>query len=287
MIRLLFFPCYTIRRVNRIDSLFSALSAKRRKALSAFITAGDPARWVTPRAMHALVEGGADLIELGIPFSDPESDGPAIQAASQRALSGSSPTSLSHVLDMVAEFRTNDTHSPVLLMGYLNSLLAMGIESFAQRASRSGVDGVILVNLPVEEFDEIKPSFERANLRIAFLVAPTTSEARAELIASRASGFLYYVSLKGVTGASHLDMTDLAQHVKPLRQLTDLPIQIGFGIRTPEAAEQAAPLADGLIVGTAFVNRVAELQDTPNEIPPALRQMAGEFRAAIDRACTA
>ncbi len=275
------------KAVNRIDSLFSALSARRRKALSAFITAGDPERWVTPRAMHALVEGGADLIELGVPFSDPESDGPAIQAASQRALSGSSPTSLSHVLDMVVEFRTSDAHTPVLLMGYLNSLLAMGIEPFADSASQSGVDGVVLVNLPVEEFDELRPSFEQANLRISFLVAPTTSERRAKLIASKASGFLYYVSLKGVTGASHLDMADLALHMKPLRQLTELPIQIGFGIRTPEAAEQAAPLADGLIVGTAFVNRMAELQDAPEEIPPALRQMAGEFRAAIDRASAA
>lgn len=273
--------------VNRIDTLFRSLSSQGRKALSAFITAGDPVAWVTPQAMQALVEGGADLIELGIPFSDPESDGPAIQAASQRALSGASPTSLSHVLDMVAEFRTNDGHTPVLLMGYLNSLLAMGIEAFTQRAAQSGVDGLVLVNLPVEEFDEIRPSFEQSDLRIAFLVSPTTSESRARVIASKASGFLYYVSLKGVTGASHLDMTNLARGVKPLRQLTDLPIQIGFGIRTPEAAEQAAPLADGLIVGTAFVNRMAELQDAPGEIPAALQRMASEFRCAIDRACAA
>ncbi len=271
--------------VNRIDSLFATLSAKRRKALSAFITAGDPARWVTPLAMHALVEGGADLIELGIPFSDPESDGPAIQAASQRALSGKDPTGLSDVLKIVVEFRAQDQRTPVLLMGYLNSLVAMGIESFTRTAAQSGVDGVILVNLPVEAFEEVKPAFETANLHIAFLVAPTTSQARAELIASKAKGFLYYVSLKGVTGASHLHMADLALHMKPLRELTDLPIQIGFGIRNPEAAEQAAPLADGLIVGTAFVNRMAELHDRPKEIPLALRQMASEFKAAIDRAC--
>lgn len=271
--------------VNRIDSLFRSLSAKRRKALSAFITAGDPARWVTPLAMHALVEGGADIIELGIPFSDPESDGPAIQAASQRALSGADPTALSDVLEVVVEFRARDEHTPVLLMGYLNSLLAMGIEPFTQRAAQSGVDGVILVNLPLEEFDEVKPAFETVNLHIAFLVAPTTSQARAALIASEAKGFLYYVSLKGVTGALHLNMTDLALQMKALRKLTDLPIQIGFGIRNPEAAEKAAPLADGLIVGTAFVNRMAELQDRPKEIPPALRQLASEFKAAIDRAC--
>lgn len=270
--------------MNRIDTLFRSLSAKGRKALSAFITAGDPDPKVTPQAMHALVEGGADLIELGIPFSDPESDGPAIQAASQRALSGTSPTRLADVLEMVAQFRVQNDRSPVLLMGYLNSLLAMGIESFAQRAAQVGVDGVVLVNLPVEEFDEVKPAFEQANLCIAFLVSPTTSEARARLIASNASGFLYYVSLKGVTGASHLDMADLASRLKPLRELTHLPIQIGFGIRTPEAAEQAAPLADGLIVGTAFVNRMAELERAPEEIPAALRHMASEFRAAVDRA---
>lgn len=273
--------------MNRIDTRFRLLAAEGRKALSAFITAGDPHRGITPQAMHALVDGGADLIELGIPFSDPESDGPAIQAASQRALSGDSPIRLSDVLEIVIQFRKKDTQTPVLVMGYLNSLLAMGIETFSRRAAQSGIDGAVLVNLPVEASDELKAAFERANLCIAFLVAPTTSEARAKLIASKASGFLYYVSLKGVTGASHLEMDNLASHVKPLRQLTDLPIQIGFGIRTPETAERAAPLADGLIVGTAFVNRMAELQNTPEEIPSALKQMAGEFRAAIDRACGA
>ena len=270
--------------MNRIDTLFTRLRANDRKALTAFITAGDPTLEVTPRAMHALVEGGADLVELGIPFSDPESDGPVIQAASMRALSGDHPTSLVDVLAVAEEFRAGDAHTPVVLMGYLNSLLAMGMEAFVKAASASGVDGVVLVNLPIEAFDEYRPIFEREGLHVVFLVAPTTSEARAAKIADRASGFLYYVSLKGVTGAAHLDVARSAAHMAELRRLTDMPIQIGFGIATPDAARQAAPHADGLIVGSALVKRMAELASLPEQIPMALKTMAGEFRAAIDQA---
>ena len=272
--------------MNRVDSLFVSLRAKGRKAFTAFITAGDPNVEVTPRAMHALVEGGADLIELGIPFSDPEADGADIQAASMRALSGASPTRLVDVLLIAREFRRDDSQTPVVLMGYLNSLLAMGIDEFARKARASGVDGVVLVNLPIEEFDLIRPAFEREALSVAFLVAPTTGRERAAKIAEQASGFLYYVSLKGVTGASHLNMAELAAGTARLRELTDMPIQIGFGIRTPEAAAQAAPYADGLIVGSAFVRRMAELEGSPEQIPPALMQMASEFKAAIDDAST-
>ena len=271
---------------TRIEALFSRLRANHGKALTAFITAGDPNVDVTPRAMHALVEGGADLIELGVPFSDPEADGPAIQAASMRALAGDAPTSLADVLDIARDFREQDSETPVVLMGYLNSLLAFGVEAFVKKARSSGIDGVILVNLPIEAFEHYKAAFEREHLNVVFLVAPTTSEARARAIAGEASGFLYYVSLKGVTGASHLDLDDLAANTSRLRRLTDMPIQIGFGIRTPEAAEQVAPYADGLIVGSAFVTRMAELKDSPAEIAKALRDMARGFRFAIDRAGT-
>ena len=270
--------------MTRIEALFARLRAHHRKALTAFITAGDPNAEVTPRAMHGLVEGGADLIELGVPFSDPEADGPAIQAASMRALSGATPTSLSDVLSITRTFRERDGETPVVLMGYLNSLLAFGVEAFVAQARSSGVDGVILVNLPIEAFAHYKAAFERDHLNVVFLVAPTTGEARARAIAGEASGFLYYVSLKGVTGASHLDLDDLAANTSRLRGLTDMPIQIGFGIRTPEAAQQAAPYADGLIVGSAFVARMGELKSVPAEIPDALRRMAREFRVAIDQA---
>ncbi len=272
--------------MNRIDALFHALATEGRKALSAFITAGDPCLETSRAAMHALVEGGTNLLELGIPFSDPESDGATIQAASQRALAHPDPTRLTDVLALVARFRAADDSTPVLLMGYLNSLIAMGMEAFAQQARQAGVDGVILVNLPLEAHDEVLPAFEQAGLHSIFLVAPTTSESRARLIASRAGGFLYYVSIKGVTGASHIDIQDLARHMQPLRRITELPIQIGFGITTPEAARQVAPLADGLIVGSAFVNCMAGLVHTPEDIAPALQQKASAFRAAIDQAST-
>ncbi len=270
--------------VNRIDVLFASLRAANRKAFTAFITAGDPSLEVTPDAMRALVDGGADLLELGIPFSDPESDGADIQAASMRALHSASPTRLVDVLAIAREFRSRDQETPLLLMGYLNSLLAMGVETFARRARQSGVDGLVLVNLPIEEFHEIRLAFEREKLHVVFLVAPTTSSRRAADIARHASGFLYYVSLKGVTGASHLDMEDLAMQTARLRKLTDLPIQIGFGIRTPEVAAAASSYADGLIVGSALVKRMAELEHSPERIPDALRHMASEFRGAIDRA---
>ncbi len=272
--------------MNRIDALFASLRARSRKAFTAFITAGDPSLQVTLGAMHALVEGGADILELGIPFSDPESDGADIQAASMRALAGESPTRLVDVLAIAREFRSVNQETPLLLMGYLNSLLAMGVQSFAHHARQSGVDGVVLVNLPIEEFDQMRPIFEREQLSVVFLVTPTTSAQRAAKIADTASGFLYYVSLKGVTGASHLDLNDLARQAVRLRKLTDMPIQIGFGIRTPEAAAHTAPYADGFIVGSALVKRMAALADTPQKIPDAMRQMAGEFRAAIDQAGT-
>jgi len=275
-----------VDRVNRIDALFASLRAANRKAFTAFITAGDPSLEVTPGAMRALVDGGADLLELGIPFSDPESDGADIQAASMRALSGASPTRLVDVLAIAREFRSTDQKTPLVLMGYLNALLAMGVETFARHARQSGVDGVVLVNLPIEEFDEIRPAFEREKLHAVFLVAPTTSSQRAANIAEHASGFLYYVSLKGVTGASHLDVEDLAMQTARLRTLTDLPIQIGFGIRSPEVAAEVSSYADGLIVGSALVKRMAELEHSPDKIPHALRQMASEFRSAIDRAST-
>ena len=271
-------------RANRIEARFEALQLRKRKAFTAFITAGDPDRETTRRAMHALVEGGADLIELGIPFSDPESDGPTIQAASQRALSGPSPTRLRDVLEIARGFRRRDTATPLVLMGYLNSLLAMGIEAFTKAAPQAGVDGVVLVNLPVEAFEDVEQLFTAANLCVAFLVAPTTAKARMERIAANARGFLYYVSLKGVTGAAHLDFADLSRSVTLLRSLCTLPIQVGFGIHSPEVASRVAPLADGLIVGSDLVAIMADLRATPEKIPAALRIRAGEFRSAIDAA---
>ncbi len=238
--------------MSRIDQTFAAL--KQRKALIPFITAGDPSPEMTVPLMHALVASGADILELGVPFSDPMADGPTIQRASERALKKG--VSLRSVLGMVAEFRLQNTTTPVVLMGYGNPIEAMGWDVFAQRCDEVGVDGVLTVDFPPEESHDAFAHLQKYNIAPIFLLAPTTTEARIQQVAQLARGYVYYVSLKGVTGAGNLDLAAIADKIPQLRQHIKLPIGVGFGIRDAETALAVAKLCDGVVVGSRIVQEI-------------------------------
>ncbi|MBZ9560213.1 MULTISPECIES: tryptophan synthase subunit alpha [Modicisalibacter] len=266
--------------MNRIDQRFAALKEQGRTALIPYITAGDPAPAHTVGFMHALVEAGADIIELGVPFSDPMADGPVIQKACERALAHG--TRLADVFAMVREFRRDDAETPVVLMGYLNPIERFGYQRFADEAAEAGVDGVLAVDMPPEEADEIAPLFKARGLQAIFLVAPTTSRSRAATICDHGEGYLYYVSLKGVTGAATLDVDAVDRQLGGLRELTRLPLCVGFGIRDGATAAAVGRVADGVIVGSALVSRIAEGAEAPEAIPDALKRVLGEMRQALD-----
>ena len=266
--------------MSRIQARFSALQAAGRKALIPYITAGDPAPAVTLPLMHDLVAAGADIIELGIPFSDPMADGPVIQLAMERALAHE--VSLRQVLDMVAEFRQRDNQTPVVLMGYLNPVERMGYDEFAREAAEAGVDGVLTVDLPPEEAADVVPLFKARGLDTIFLLAPTTTVERARSICQQASGYVYYVSLKGVTGSSALDVTDVANKLDMLRTVTDLPIGVGFGIRDGATAAAVGEVADGVVVGSVLVNQIAANADNPDAARKAISAVIAEMRGAMD-----
>lgn len=267
--------------MSRIQACFEQLNTSGRKALIPYITAGDPNREVTVPVMHAMVEAGADIIELGVPFSDPMADGPVIQKACERALE--SGTSLRDVLAMVAEFRRRDDRTPVVLMGYLNPVEAMGYETFADACVSAGVDGVLLVDLPPEECEDIVPRFRQRGVDLIFLVAPTTTDERIRRIGEAASGYLYYVSLKGVTGAATLNVEEVASRVETIRNLAQLPIGVGFGIKDAQSARAVSQVSDGVVVGSALVNQSAENVDTPDRIAPAVAAILADMRAAMDK----
>ena len=266
--------------MSRIQARFSALQAAGRKALIPYITAGDPAPAVTLPLMHDLVAAGADVIELGIPFSDPMADGPVIQLAMERALAHE--VSLRQVLQMVAEFRQRDNETPVVLMGYLNPVERMGYDEFAREAAEAGVDGVLTVDLPPEEAADVVPLFKARGLETIFLLAPTTTLERARSICQQASGYVYYVSLKGVTGSSALDVTDVANKLDMLRTVTDLPIGVGFGIRDGATAAAVGEVADGVVVGSVLVNQIAANADNPDAARKAISAIIAEMRGAMD-----
>lgn len=270
----------TGQTMNRIDQCFANLKSRGRRALIPFITAGDPAPEYTVGFMHALVEAGADVLELGVPFSDPMADGPVIQKACERALKHG--VRLSHLFEMVREFRQTNTDTPVVLMGYLNPMERIGLEAFAEQAAAAGIDGVLAVDMPPEEAEELGPLLESRGLASIFLVAPTTSEERAATICAHGQGYLYYVSLKGVTGTATLDAADIAAHLAPLRGMTDLPLCVGFGIRDGASAAEVGKVADGVIVGSALVSRIAANTETPEAIPGELKAVLGEMRQALD-----
>ncbi len=266
--------------MSRLAPTLAARVAGGTKALTTFITAGDPGPEATVPALQALVRGGADIVELGVPFSDPEAEGPSIQRSSERALANG--VTLASVLDMTREFRNWNDATPVVLMGYLNSVMRMGYDEFAGRAREAGVDGLIVVNLPPEEAAEAQESLARQGIDLIFLVAPTTSLVRAVQITERARGFIYYVSLKGVTGARHLDTIDVERNLWTLRKVTDLPIQVGFGIRDAESARAVARVADGIVVGSLLVDVMGDRRDDPASIPAALEKQVALLREAID-----
>ncbi len=266
--------------MSRIAERFAKLRAEGRKALIPYVTAGDPEPGVTVPLMHAMVEAGADIIELGVPFSDPMADGPVIQQACERALRHH--TGLRDVLEMVATFRERDDETPVVLMGYLNPIEVMGYVPFAQAACDAGVDGVLTVDLPPEEGDDFLPIVREAGLDPIFLLSPTSTAERIARICASASGFVYYVSLKGVTGAANLDVAAVAEKVGEIRTHTDLPIGVGFGIRDAGSAARVAEVADAVVVGSALVNRIAAHAEAPERITAEVSTLLREMRAAMD-----
>lgn len=266
--------------MSRIQTVFEKLKVQQRRALIPFVTAGDPNPQVTVPLMHGLVEAGADVIELGVPFSDPMADGPTIQRASERALKHN--VSLRDVLGMVAEFRKTNASTPVVLMGYGNPIEAMGWETFAKSAAAVGVDGVLTVDFPPEESHEAFAHLEAHGLDPIFLLAPTTSDERIAEVAKLARGYVYYVSLKGVTGAGHLDLDAIAEKLPHLRKYISLPIGVGFGIRDAETALAVAKLCDGVVVGSRIVQEVEN--STEQDVVANVGKLVKELRLAIDKA---
>jgi len=268
---------------GRIARRFSELAAQGRRALIPYVVAGDPDPGITVMLMHRLVAAGADIIELGVPFSDPMAEGPVIQKGHERALAQG--VSLRDALAMVSEFRQKDQDTPVLLMGYANPVVGMGFAAFADAAQAAGLDALLTVDMPPEEVEELNAELKRTGLDNIFLVAPTTARQRIEKIAEVATGFVYYVSLKGVTGAGHLDINDVAEHLAQIRACSDLPVAVGFGIKDAQSAAAIARVADGVVVGSALVqliaDRVAEGEST-QAAADAAAGMLGEIRAGID-----
>ena len=265
--------------MNRIERCFENLKQDNRAALIPYLTAGDPSAQDTLALLHALVDAGADIIELGVPFSDPMADGPTIQLACERALQAG--MSLRGALDLVREFRTSNQHTPVVLMGYLNPVEAMGPQAFAEAAQAAGVDGVLSVDLAVEEADSLAPALRDAGLAPVFLVAPTTCDERVEKMGEQGQGYLYYVSLKGVTGSQQLDVEQVTARVDQLKSLTGLPIAVGFGIRTPENAAAVAKVADAVIVGSALVDIIAAGQADKAKLCQDVAQAATALADAV------
>lgn len=264
--------------MSRIQARFETLARARRKALIPYITAGDPHPALTVPLMRALVEAGADLLELGVPFSDPMADGPVIQRAGERALKHG--VGLSNVLSMVGDFRKADTTTPIVLMGYANPIEAMGAEHFIARAKESGVDGLIVVDYPPEECAEFAAAAKRAGIDPIFLLAPTSTDKRIQDVARIGSGYLYYVSLRGVSGAGHLDPGDVAARIPKIRAATRLPIGVGFGIRDADSARRVAETADAVVIGSRIIQEIEA--GTPDEAVARVKAFLKPIRLALD-----
>ncbi|MFO8140396.1 MAG: tryptophan synthase subunit alpha [Marinobacter sp.] len=267
--------------MSRIEGVMKTLKDQGRKALIPYITAGDPHPDQSVGLMHTLVKAGADIIELGVPFSDPMADGPVIQLACERALVHG--TTLRQVIAMVKEFRQTDNATPVVLMGYLNPMEAMGYEAFADAAADAGVDGVLTVDLPYEEADEVAPLFAARNMDPIFLLAPTTTDERIKAISEHSSGYVYYVSIKGVTGSATINVDEVAQKVAHIHELTALPVGVGFGIRDADTAAAVGRVSDGVIVGSVLVDTIARHQTDPDALTKALTELLHPMRVAMDR----
>lgn len=269
--------------MSRISTTINQKKADGKKVLIPYLVAGDPDAATTVALMHQLVANGADIIELGVPFSDPSSDGPVIQLGAERALRQG--TGMQSVLDMVRQFRQQDDSTPIVLMGYLNPVEAFGYQNFVEQASQAGVDGMLIVDLPVSEASALLELTRPNNMDIIFLVAPTTTERRLQGICEHSSGYLYYVSLKGVTGAAISDSGEIAERVQALRSRTDLPVVVGFGIKDDNSARAMASISDGVIVGSALVEKIAALTESGARDQAdiaAATAIIGQLRQALD-----
>ena len=266
--------------MSRIKTVFASLKQQGKTALIPYITAGDPHPKFTVSLMHTLVEHGADMIELGVPFSDPMADGPVIQRASERALLHK--VGLTAVLDMVKTFRQTDQATPIILMGYANPIEAVGAVAFADKAKAADVDGVITVDYPPEECGSFVKELQDRDIDPVFLLSPTTDAKRVELIVNQASGFVYYVSLKGVTGAANLDIVEVASRVAGIREQTNLPVGVGFGIRDAATAKATAAIADAVVVGSRMVLAI-EGSNEANLLSNVASLMT-ELKMAVDAA---
>jgi tryptophan synthase alpha chain len=269
--------------MSKIQAAFERLQAQGRKALIPFITAGDPDPTLTVPLMHALVEAGADIIELGVPFSDPMADGPTIQRASERALAKG--VNLRRVLEMVANFRADNNETPVVLMGYANPIEAMGIDRFAGAAFDAGVDGVLVVDYPPEESADFAQAMRVNALDPIFLLAPTSTEERVAMVAELASGYVYYVSLKGVTGSAQLDVEAVARRIPRIHAAVGVPVGVGFGIRDAQTAGEIARIADAVVIGSRIIE---EIEKSPaGEVCARVKRFVADLRQGIDEAVRA
>ena len=264
--------------MSRIQARFETLGRAKRKALIPYITAGDPHPSLTVPLMRALVEAGADILELGVPFSDPMADGPVIQRAGERALKHG--VGLADVLKLVTEFRKADSATPIVLMGYANPIEAMGVEKFVHAASAAGVDGVIVVDYPPEECAEFAALLRKRGLDPVFLLAPTSTDRRISEVARIGSGYLYYVSLRGITGAANIDLDDVAARIPRIRAATRLPIGVGFGIRDAQSARRVAQVADAVVIGSRIIQEIETAG--PEHAVSRVKEFLAPIRKALD-----
>ncbi len=267
--------------MSRIKQTFEKLALDNKTALIPFITAGDPHPGYTVSFMHALVEGGADILELGVPFSDPMADGPVIQHSSERALKHN--VSLADVMAMVQEFRNDNQTTPVILMGYCNPIEIMGYDKVAKESAKASIDGILTVDLPPEEAVSFNTQLSFSGVDPVFLIAPTSTEERIKTICSSATGFVYYVALKGVTGSSELDTSSIKSKLDLIRKHTDIPVGVGFGIKDGKTAANVAKVSDAVVVGSALVSKMEALVEQPEKIADEVRCFMAELRSAIDK----
>ncbi len=265
--------------MSRIQGRFEALAKAKRKALIPYITAGDPNPSLTVPLMHGLVEAGSDIIELGVPFSDPMADGPVIQRSGERALKHG--VGLGDVLALVKQFREKDKTTPIVLMGYANPIEAMGIERFAEQAKRADIDGVIVVDYPPEECLDFSALMKRSGVDPIFLLAPTSTKKRIDEVARSGSGYLYYVSLRGVTGAANIDVSEITSRIPGIRAATRLPIGVGFGIRDAESARRVAASADAVVIGSRIIQEIEN--GAPDGAVGRVKAFLKPIRQALDR----
>ena len=264
--------------MSRIQTTFTNLANNKRKALIPFITAGDPHPDMTVNLLHALVDSGADMIELGIPFSDPMADGPVIQRASERALANH--VGINKTIDLVKDFRKDNEHTPIILMGYANPIEAIGLTNFVGAIKEAGVDGVITVDYPPEESKEFVSLLLKNDIDSIFLLSPTTEDERIKLIISQATGFIYYVSLKGVTGSANIDMEQVSERVNNVRQFTNLPVAVGFGVKDEKTAKEVAAIADAVVIGSRIVLEIE--QSNKDDLIGNIKKLMREMKDAIE-----